>query len=842
MPRKKILASLIISSFALTACDSDTEVLDVKENKLYTSSRIQFSPADGIVSLPNDLLFSGTTDGTLELPDELAAIKVASAAGTTMTYADSTYAIGALDGWSTTHPIVIGVDLYEDRTLDVSSIEQPGAVRILKVSLGGPLSASDNANCKLQDSLTVCVLDGFGTELSYGTDFITTVNGNSIAVVPLKPFAAKASYMYLTTNLIKDSEGESVNGSVTYQLLKKDYAENPIGDPSNPADVSAVGLQKLVNHYDSFIPAFGIDASTVTHAGVFTTQSVFDVIDTVQSQITSAANATFTFTPVDKGYDTPTANVSIPSSGDVYSASATLPYYLSKTSSDSYWQAAGSSIAAVGVALGTPYDDTDIMPLSGAGLVGQIAACPIAGLNSMDAAAVGAIVAGIKTNPTAVAQLLPYCDIKYDTGAKAGDSIDPFKHLTRFNPLPAAGSLQAPVTQNIDIQITLPKSASAPYPVNISIHGLGTLKETTLATADAFAQAGIATIAIDMPLHGSRGLNVGTDGVYEISATDAAGAVLLQDSLLPIIAASYAKGSPLAFVNINSGLTVRDNFRQAIVDLLTLRAQLGNFIDPIGGSQLFDTDKVTVHGLSLGAITAASFTTYANRVSNTTFNVTKASLVAPTSGLAWAFAESPSFRPAVLDGLVAVVAEGKNVEKPTPGSSTYAEYLQIAIDTLEPSLKFAIQTLVDPIDPINMASTLVVNTPALHVIEVVGDGFDGDIYTLTEAGQPAYDINATNKSDQTLPNFGAIPVTGTERLIANLGLPCVTATTATRGAVRFKNGHHSSLISTKSAAGATTEQAAYATAEMQSQVVKFAASGTIVIDNSNDVINTTCPL
>ena len=189
------------------------------------------------------------------------------------------------------------------------------------------------------------------------------------------------------------------------------------------------------------------------------------------------------------------------------------------------------------------------------------------------------------------------------------------------------------------------------------------------------------------------------------------------------------------------------------------------------------------------------------------------------------------------------VAKQQNVEKPTPGSSTYAEYLQIAIDTLEPSLKFAIQTLVDPIDPINMASTLAVNTLALHVIEVVGDGFDGDIYTLTEAGLPAYDINASNKSDQTLPNFGAIPVTGTERLIANLGLPCLTTeTTQTRGAVRFKNGHHSSLINPASAAGATTLQSGYATAEMQTQVATFAALGTIVIDNTNDVISATCPL
>lgn len=839
MPRKKLLASLIISSFALTACDSDEKV----SNEQFAYSRLQFNPTAGELPKPNDLLFSGTPDGTLQLPDENTAIATAVNNGTAMSYADSTVALGALDGWSTTHPLVMDVDLIDGNTIVAApgtGYLAPGAIRIFSVTLGGGLS-TDSANCSLFPTQTICDVK---SELTYGSDFVVKVTDDgandgkgTIAVVWRKPLPETSSYLYAFTNNIKDSSGRVIRGSITYEYVKSNINTDPIGVDGS----STRNLQGLMNQYDYTLATHAVITNKMlpentTFTGVFTTQSILNVIDTVKSTIT--ASSVVLEIPTITTQTPPTTPLG---AAEVYYSTATFPYYLSQTSADSYMSATGDSFVAISIATTDPDGaGPEVAPLTQAGLVGQLIACPTNTISNPASAVAALTGQDIRA--------LIGCDIKFDTGDNIGKSIDGFNHLTRFNPLPMPIGVQ-----DIEVQITIPGGGtpSGGYPVNISIHGLGTLKETTLASADAFAAAGIATIAIDMPLHGSRGFDFlnasgapgAADGVYDISATDAAGAVLLENSGLPITAASYAKGNPLAFVNINSGLTVRDNFRQAIIDLLRLRAQLGNFKDPDNTSApLFDTTKVTVHGLSLGAITAASFTTYANRFPSTTFNVASASLVAPTSGLAWAFAESPSFRPAVLDGLVGEVAKQQNVEKPTPGSSTYAEYLQIATDTLEPSLKFAIQTLVDPIDPINIASTLAVNTTNLHVIEIVGDGFDGDISTLTEEGLPAYDINATNKSDQTLPNFGAIPVTGTERLIANLGLPCLTTeTTENRGAVRFKNGHHSSLINPVSAAGATTLQSGYATTEMQTQVATFAASGTIVIDNANDVISTTCP-
>lgn len=837
MPRKKILASLIISSFALTACDSDTEVLDVEENKLYTSSRIQFSPADGIVSLPNDLLFSGTTDGTLELPDETAAI--AAASGSPITYDDNTYAIGALDGWSTTQPISIGVDLYENRTLDAASITQEGAVRIIPVVLGGAISLSDDDACKAQASLSVCA--PAGAELVYGVDFMTAVNDESIVVIPLKPFAENASYMYLTTNLIKDSAGESVNGSVTYQLIKKDYAESPIGDPSNPSDAAAVGLQQLFNHYDTdFITPFGIDASTVTHTGVFTTQSETDVISTLKTIMVAADAGTAAYAaykpgiPADLIYPTDTATLTAVASAAgttgfaPFKTTIELPYYLETESISSYWKAVGDS------------------PIT---ILGAYAAASTAG----DTAQMGAIATAVSGCPGA-----SLADATSLVGCEIG--FDPFNHLTRFNPLVTPVVYDLKPSKTIDVQITLPTTGSAPWPVNIALHGLGMLKETTLATAEAFAAQGIATIAIDMPLHGSRGFDATGDGVYEISATDAAGALELQAAGLITNGADYANGTPLSFININSGLTVRDNFRQAIADLLALRLQIGEFKDSSGVTTLFNPSQVSMYGLSLGAITGASFAAYANDAALVDLNsdgtpetpldlfygLKTVSLVAPTGGLASVFNDSPLFGPALMDELVKTVIKTQsiaagateaeaiiNADNVVAGkdNATAAEYSAAeayADAEIVPSLLFSVQTQVDPIDPINIAAKLAANTEKLHLIEIVGDG-------------------ANNLPDQVLPNGNGVTLTGTETLISLLNLGCVDTTGSSKGAVRFSKGHHSSIISPTPAAGATAQEAYDSTVEMQTQVVTFAEgasaaalTGGNILITDQDVISP-CP-
>ena len=129
------------------------------------------------------------------------------------------------------------------------------------------------------------------------------------------------------------------------------------------------------------------------------------------------------------------------------------------------------------------------------------------------------------------------------------------------------------------------------------------------------------------------------------------------------------------------------------------------------------------------------------------------------------------------------------------------------------SFTFAAQTVIDSGDPLNYLRTLTATNTPTHLIEVVGDG-------------------GTNLSDQVLPNtVTTSPLAGTEAAITLLGLPSVSSTLASAapvsGAVRFLNGHHSSIIdpSIRENVSPDASLSARATAEMQSQVAAFALSG-----------------
>lgn len=113
----------------------------------------------------------------------------------------------------------------------------------------------------------------------------------------------------------------------------------------------------------------------------------------------------------------------------------------------------------------------------------------------------------------------------------------------------------------------------------------------------------MATIAIDMPLHGERSYDANNDGVYEVSATDKSAG------------SAFVNGNSLVFTNIDSTLTARDNFRQATLDHLALRASLTGLAGALGQAaqpQIFDINNISVQGLSLGGIVSTNFSAYAN--------------------------------------------------------------------------------------------------------------------------------------------------------------------------------------------------------------------------------------
>jgi hypothetical protein len=163
-------------------------------------------------------------------------------------------------------------------------------------------------------------------------------------------------------------------------------------------------------------------------------------------------------------------------------------------------------------------------------------------------------------------------------------------------------------------------------------------------------------------------------------------------------------GSGSMFINLTSFLTSRDNLRQQVTDLLTLRKSLAG-IDMNGAAANgdLDGDDVYFFGHSLGTVNGLPFVAVANDSATTTDDIVAANMQTPGSGITRLLENSPTFSTPILGGLAALGL--------TQDSSSFQAYMNI------------LQSALDTVDPANFAADLgasKLNTPLLITI-VVGD-------------------------------------------------------------------------------------------------------------------------
>lgn len=211
----KLAISIAVAvALGLTGCGDSLD--DIKQDAVQPggtvvpSSRVLFDPSAAVpvLSVPNDLLFQGTTDGTLTLDS-----------GATPDYTNPQVALGALDGWSTQNPFSIALSFPPTVSLNMDSARTPGAVRLFKAVMGDP--ASPATECRAVPRGIACKIVA---ELQYGVDFVSAGSGTSVAVIPLKPLEAATTYLLALTDTLKDSTGAAIRPSTTYELVKQDIA------------------------------------------------------------------------------------------------------------------------------------------------------------------------------------------------------------------------------------------------------------------------------------------------------------------------------------------------------------------------------------------------------------------------------------------------------------------------------------------------------------------------------------------------------------------------------------------------------------------------------------------
>jgi Pla-1/cef family extracellular lipase len=814
--KKLILSLAIVSALGLSGCDSET-VEDVKKDTaengtpIVAPARVVFDPSNGVLSVPNDLLLQGSQDGTLNIPMDVPT-------DTT----DPFFALNALDGWSTTNPFVLGIDFPAGTSLDGNSVFSPASVKIYETLMGG------DSGCEEIPRGTACSVVG---ELTFGVDFVTQASGNSIAVIPLKPLKAKTSYVLALTNNLQDNNGNAVAGSTTYELVRQSIMTHPLATDAQK------GLQGVVNSYEAAIVAAGADQDTLIYTMAFTTQSTVDVLATAKALMannvpTMVANI-MQGTPEVGIQDTgmsvadilagriPDALVPLYSAANFMQGSIILPYYLGIPSAE-------NPMAPVNEWWKSLCD-------SGAMLAGLAASTPEAIPADATSITDGACMA------ISQAQGLAYPGFR-DLG------IDTERHLTKFSPIPKANAEMPIVVQMTtpDVNVAnlvraglgLPANLAEPdsgWPVVILQHGITSKKEDMLGLTGILSLYGFATVAIDHPLHGSRGFDITgpegiPDGVDEINAST--------------VSATH-------YMNLASLLTTRDNLRQSTSDLIGLRLGL-NFLGGVyaeGNSVKIDSSNVHFLGHSLGAITGMNFIALANTPLDPQvdplFAVKTNSLAMPGVMVANFLMESGAFGDVIKSNLAYAASEAfqgyvaqVHLSETTPTEAEMVGYFRsfYALLTAEQQAElsgtftqfsFAAQTVTDAGDPANYAAMMAATNTPTHLIEVVGNGSD-------------------NLSDQVIPNtVSSTPFGGTEGAIALLGLSGISDTTQdadspVSGAVRYLFGHHGSILDPSPGSRGEAPDAlmtSAATAEMQSQVANFFSSdGHLISVQNSDVV------
>lgn len=774
--KKLLLSVAVASAMGLTACGGGETLDDIKQEvkdeglTVVALSRVVYDPSAGVLSVPNDLLLQGTTDGTLFMPTEKDPVTGAALASPN--YADPSTALGALDGWSTQNPFSIALSFASGVTLDAATAGMPGAVKLIEVEMGDP--ASSVAECKAVPRGVACKPV---KTLTFGVDYISRASGNSVAVIPLKPLKSATTYIIVLTDTLKDSLGRSVAPSVTYELVAQDIATKPLGSAAQ------LQLQAVINSFEKVSVAENIAKDSIIYTAAMTTQSItpyFTTIKGLMGQTLGTAAG-----PVMRIQNTgmtaadllfPGVSITQPSDprfafrlARYYTGTINLPYYL-----------------------GTPSSENPTAPLS----VSWKARCDS---GAMIAALTPAQKAGLEASITDPAQLANdgFCNAA-SNGALRDFGIDKQRHLTKFNVIPKVNSYQ-----NVAVQVTVPDETYVTKPANgwpviIMQHGITSKKEDMLAITGSLSARGFATVAIDHPLHGSRGFG----------------------------AMNATTGSATVYMNLSNLLVTRDNLRQSIADILGLRLGL-NFNNQPG---LLNTQDVQFLGQSLGSISGLSAVALANTelgipTLDPLYKMRSAALSVPGGGIANFLLESGSFGPMIKASVLlggggsaaqgfidfATAQAGCGGAMVAPFEACFNPFVQYltstgntaavtAMNAAFTQFVFAAQTMVDSGDPNNFASAFVATSTPAYINAVVGDG-------------------ASNLPDQVIPNQTAgMPLGGTlplTRLLAATNVANVAGSSAVTGTVlsRFTSGSHSSLLSPASSAAVTTE--------MQTQTISF---------------------
>lgn len=762
---------LFIGLLGLTACGGSNDDSTVSPQPApRVNARVVFAPEVGKISLPNDVLFIGSNDGTLTLDD----------AGQ-VDYSQPHFAMGALDGWSTISPFKLQFEIAPGVQLDKASAQSPGTVRLFQVALA---NQSNRAECPQLAAGAACQLI---KELMVNRDFAIVTSERDISIVPLRPLQPGSSYLLSLSSALKDSRGFAVAESIAYSQVR-----NPPGVVALPPQQARI--QTLINSYERLLElSAGQRREDIIYTAAFSTQEPTAVLKTVQRLITTeldtterpklivtterglVANHLYPNQQIDDNAADPRYYAKL---ARLYRAQVKLPYYSA-----------------------LPTEEFPLAPLQHP----WTARCD----NSLIIAAQQNLPAQPVSEQDFICSALSFGKLR-DLG------LDQVRHLTRHNDVPKISQIQTLLVQltvpNQDYGITKPANG---WPVVILQHGIGLQKEAWLQLAAKLATQGYATVAIDLPLHGSRGFG-------ELTATISNG------------------GDPNNFLNPQHLLVSRDNLQQSIADTLGLRMAL-NFAQ---GVEL-DVNQVHYVGHSSGAVAGSAVVALANNPDLPSsqrhqFLLRTASLLMPGTGLGDLLLDSDVLGPrniaALLVGaypelrqdFISYVTQNGSCDPYNPANAAeyincaqmyvedYLEQLEFSninrlrqVNTLLDNYRFAAHNILNNVDPVNFAAPLLASNTPIYLAMISGNN---DSTVPADELFPIGSANRESVLQHCRLNLRSCtsPLSGAEPFSQLLQSTAVKQTPATQlfsgpATARFVEGDHFSVVSSAASSRVTME-------------------------------------
>ncbi|MGF1723376.1 VolA/Pla-1 family phospholipase [Photobacterium nomapromontoriensis] len=774
---KHLLALIIASTLGLTACGDDATVsgdptLDPNIGEsLKAETKIKFDlisdPSNPVIITPTYLAMD-TVDGTIKTDGDVGSQNYLT------DISDPSVALGKTDGWSTNQPILIeftGHDLDPTTAqagfylLETADPTSPDYVNTSPT----PLTAANG-------------------------DFMVTASGTTLTVIPLKPFKPASQYQFAITADLKDAKGNPVGMSNTYAVLKS---------TTPTPDMALEPAQQIAHLSEATFAATGVDKDKIIFTNWFTTASVGDVMYAAKAAsalaLSEGAENVWTGTAIDKNVSagdlakifnmTPparsTEKPTTAADNQVYTGTVSLPYYLETnpaTFAATPWQSGMPSLAKIKHVMANASDADK------ATVMQQLTEL---GISADD-------LENVATDPAVQLKVLPLLTGQIIT-LSDGSQLDEERLITRYSPVPKLKSVQ-----DVEYTVIFPSDKKChnigANSVTIFQHGITSSKKVLASSnlPDQIIGSGChAIFAIDLPLHGTRGIKTPTGTIN-------------------------ASSDPSIYLNLSYLPVGRDNLRQSITDQVNLRVAIGRLLANIATGNgtamgelgwLNPAEKVDFVGHSLGAMTGIDLGYVANRTVGDPqadavfFNINKLALANPGAGIPYLLLGSGAFGDFVKGNLLAASNDEfkQSCENPMAYPLCYARYEKDLINagteesltklamtySLFSQFAYAAQTILDTVDPLNHAPLVSESTP-VYLSMTQGDSTIPN--ALPVPGTPGSVVEGTTILQPYSPFAGTVNLVSEDQLGLTPTTTSISGDSPLKAAAFFTVGGHSSFM------------------------------------------------